>query len=291
MIAAVLSMTATLAPTNQLFADDSNGMVVPMYGWDAGWDDVIDAKEENEGTEIIVVINPSSGPGGSKESHWVDVADDLQDAGIKVVGYSTTSYAGRSEGEVKDEIDRYWKALSDGGNFRIQVFNRDGQYMRSFGSVGKQFGQFARPKEIATDDIGNVADLPVIERFTPRPLTTETIEVSDAFLGKVVAGIDPNNGNLLWSHPHDTSGDMNITTPLWGPGDLLFLTSAYDGGSRMLRLTRDGAGNEQVQDIVVMGSALDRAGPRVAVTSPETRTGAGGASGHCSIRASGVAYA
>ena len=28
-----------------------------------------------------------------------------------------------------------------------------------------------------------------------------------AFLGKVVAGLDPNNGNLIWTHPHVTSGD------------------------------------------------------------------------------------
>ncbi|HXV46058.1 MAG TPA: hypothetical protein VD736_05240 [Nitrososphaera sp.] len=45
MIAAALSVTATPAPTNQEFAEDGNGMVGPMYGWDAGWDDVINAKE------------------------------------------------------------------------------------------------------------------------------------------------------------------------------------------------------------------------------------------------------
>lgn len=44
----------------------------------------------------------------------------------------------------------------DGGNFRVQVFDRDGKYMQSFGSVGKQLGNFARPKEIAADREGNV---------------------------------------------------------------------------------------------------------------------------------------
>jgi hypothetical protein len=128
MIAAALSMTTTLAPTNQAIADDNNGLVVPMYGWDAGWDDVINAKEENEGTEIIVIINPSSGPGGSKDSHWADVTDDLQDAGIKVVGYSTTSYAGRSEGEVKDEIDRYYDWYDLDGVFLDEVSTSDHDY-------------------------------------------------------------------------------------------------------------------------------------------------------------------
>lgn len=44
----------------------------------------------------------------------------------------------------------------DGGNFRVQVFDRTGRYLSSFGSVGKQMGNFARPKEIATDASGNV---------------------------------------------------------------------------------------------------------------------------------------
>jgi len=44
----------------------------------------------------------------------------------------------------------------DGGNFRVQVFDKAGKYLNSFGSVGKQMGNFARPKEIATDAAGNV---------------------------------------------------------------------------------------------------------------------------------------
>jgi len=59
-----------------------------------------------------------------------------------------------------------------------------------------------------------------------------------AFLGKVVAGIDPNNGNLLWSHPHVTEWGLNISTPVWGTDNLLFISSAYSGGSRVLRLTQ-----------------------------------------------------
>jgi outer membrane protein assembly factor BamB len=59
-----------------------------------------------------------------------------------------------------------------------------------------------------------------------------------AFLGKVVAGIDPNNGNLLWSHPHVTEWGLNISTPVWGNDNLLFISSAYSGGSRVLKLSQ-----------------------------------------------------
>jgi outer membrane protein assembly factor BamB len=61
-----------------------------------------------------------------------------------------------------------------------------------------------------------------------------------AFLGKEVAGLDPNNGELLWSHPHATDWGLNISTPVWGNDNLLFLSSAYSGGSRVLKLTQTG---------------------------------------------------
>jgi outer membrane protein assembly factor BamB len=58
------------------------------------------------------------------------------------------------------------------------------------------------------------------------------------FLGGVIAGLDPNNGNLLWSHPHVTDWGLNITMPVWGKDNLLFISSAYNGGSRVLKLAQ-----------------------------------------------------
>lgn len=57
--------------------------------------------------------------------------------------------------------------------------------------------------------------------------------------GQTVNGLDPDTGRLLWSHPHDPGGDMNNSTPIWGDG-VLFVSSAYDAGSRALRLEREG---------------------------------------------------
>jgi len=44
----------------------------------------------------------------------------------------------------------------DGGNFRVQVFQPDGKFVRVFGGVGRQGGMFSRPKEAAIDGEGNV---------------------------------------------------------------------------------------------------------------------------------------
>ena len=55
-----------------------------------------------------------------------------------------------------------------------------------------------------------------------------------------IIGVDPNNGELLWSHPHPTDSGVNVSMPVWGEDNLLFCSSAYDGGSRVLKLTRNG---------------------------------------------------
>jgi outer membrane protein assembly factor BamB len=53
-----------------------------------------------------------------------------------------------------------------------------------------------------------------------------------------IAGMDPANGDLLWTHPHKTQYGLNITTPMWSDGNLLFVSSAYNGGSRVIQLNR-----------------------------------------------------
>ena len=65
-----------------------------------------------------------------------------------------------------------------------------------------------------------------------------------------VVGIDPSNGDLLWSHPHKTDWgtQTNISTPVWGPGNLLFISSAYNGGARVLHLTQSG-GKTKVDEL------------------------------------------
>ena len=55
-----------------------------------------------------------------------------------------------------------------------------------------------------------------------------------------IVGVDPNNGDLLWSTPHPTESGVNVSMPVWGDDNLLFCSSGYDGGSRVLKLTRNG---------------------------------------------------
>jgi len=120
--------TAALKPA---YADKGNGLIVPMYGWDAGWSELIHAKKENPGTKIIAIINPASGVGGGRDSHWVNVVNELQDAGIRVVGYIATSYAGRSISDIQNDIDHYYEWYGVNGIFLDEVSTGNVDYYKT----------------------------------------------------------------------------------------------------------------------------------------------------------------
>ncbi len=50
----------------------------------------------------------------------------------------------------------------------------------------------------------------------------------------------PVERRILWAHPHDPGNDLNCGTPLFGPDNVLFMSSAYQAGSRAIRLTARG---------------------------------------------------
>lgn len=59
------------------------------------------------------------------------------------------------------------------------------------------------------------------------------------FGGGTVNGMDPATGTVLWSHVHDPGNDLNCGTPLFGPDNILFVSSAYRAGSRAIQLKPD----------------------------------------------------
>jgi outer membrane protein assembly factor BamB len=93
----------------------------------------------------------------------------------------------------------------------------------------------------AKNDFGNSPSSPVLINVQGQDQLVAFLDDggSDRAHG-MVTGLDPNNGTLLWSHPHKTSWDLNIALPVWGDDGILFISSAYGTGSRALRLTREG---------------------------------------------------
>jgi len=81
----------------------------------------------------------------------------------------------------------------------------------------------------------------LVSEAPPVMISVEGKEQLVMFGGGTVNGLDPSNGKVLWSYPHDPGNDLNINTPLWGADNVLFLSSGYKAGSRALRLKQEGS--------------------------------------------------
>jgi outer membrane protein assembly factor BamB len=64
----------------------------------------------------------------------------------------------------------------------------------------------------------------------------QLVEVMDG----LVFGLNPINGDLQWQIPFRADYGISVATPLWCPGNLLFVSAEYNGGSKMIQLTRNG---------------------------------------------------
>ncbi len=87
-----------------------------------------------------------------------------------------------------------------------------------------------------------------------------------AVAAKSVFGFRPATGELLWSHPHETPYGLAVSTPAWGPGNLLFVASAYGVGARVVQLHQSG-GKTAVKELwydphleLHVGTAIQRDG-------------------------------
>jgi outer membrane protein assembly factor BamB len=69
-----------------------------------------------------------------------------------------------------------------------------------------------------------------------------------ALAANTVFGFSPDNGTLYWTHEHKTPYGLAVSTPVWAPGNLLFVASAYGEGARVLQLRQSG-GRTNVKEL------------------------------------------
>jgi DNA-binding beta-propeller fold protein YncE len=67
---------------------------------------------------------------------------------------------GSEEGKLNFPTNLFIKSgkiyVSDTGNFRVQLYDLDGRFLKTFGKVGDRFGEFSRPRGIGVDSEGHI---------------------------------------------------------------------------------------------------------------------------------------
>lgn len=113
------------------------GVIIALYMYPGStgsvhWQKVIDEKNKHPSVPIVVIFNPSSGPGTSKDSNIASWVDKLQDAGIIALGYTPDGYADtknpgtRTVTYMKDSIKKYHDWYGADGVYFDEFTNKPG---------------------------------------------------------------------------------------------------------------------------------------------------------------------
>lgn len=85
----------------------------------------------------------------------------------------------------------------------------------------------------AKNDLANAYSSPILIDVDGLP---QLVVLMD---GAVVA-VNPHNGDLQWRISFQAGYGIAVATPVWGPGNLLFVSAEYDAGSKVIHLARKG---------------------------------------------------
>jgi len=89
----------------------------------------------------------------------------------------------------------------------------------------------------AANDFPNVYSSPIL-------INVDGLEQLVALMDGYVFAVNPHNGDIQWRVRFQASYSIAVASPVWAPGNLLFVSSEYDAGTKVIKLERKGMATE-----------------------------------------------
>ncbi len=215
-------------------------------------DGVLFTMYRDGGKESVVALNASDGktrwehryPAPTRKKNAVQFGEGpnatplLLTDRIVTLGYTgILSCLARKDGRLlwsHDLIREYDGEVLNWGNSASPIFH-DGRILVLVG--GAQGAMAFAPKD------GSViwrSPAGTVSYATPIVIDVDGQEQVVYFAADEVRGLDAKDGSLEWSYPCVNQYKNNATGALWGKDNLLWVATQTDGGTRVLRLGRDG---------------------------------------------------
>jgi hypothetical protein len=123
LLVVVMSLGSCVSVPEEIRGRDGPGILVPMYiypdsaGLDGtlsprrrAWEDLASFARTAPDLHVIVVVNPASGPGMTRDGNYRAVIASLEAAGATVSGYVAYGYGSRTTRELRRDLRR-WRRL------------------------------------------------------------------------------------------------------------------------------------------------------------------------------------
>ena len=85
----------------------------------------------------------------------------------------------------------------------------------------------------AKNDFGNVYSSPLL-------INVGGLEQLAVLMDGALIAVNPHNGDLQWQVPFKADYSIAVATPVWGADNLLFVSSEYNAGTKVIELKRNG---------------------------------------------------
>jgi outer membrane protein assembly factor BamB len=82
-------------------------------------------------------------------------------------------------------------------------------------------------------DFGNVYSSPLL-------IDVNGLEQLAVLMDGAILAVNPHNGDLQWQVPFKADYAIAVATPVFGPDNLMFVSSEYGGGAKVIELQRNG---------------------------------------------------
>jgi hypothetical protein len=142
LLALSIATVSLSRPSYAATASSSPGIVIPLYTdpTDSTWNTVVQVHNAYPTVPMIVIADPtSSGAGTSIDQNYVSGVKNLQAAGIIVLGYIDTIYAGRALSSVESDATNWWNWYHPNGIF-FDEFGGSAAYYSTLNTFVKALG-------------------------------------------------------------------------------------------------------------------------------------------------------
>ena len=214
-----------------------------LYAWSFAHSVRIDRRDNiwvaDKGSDMVVEFNPAG-----RVAMVFGRKQEASDEGTGPLKHPTPPLP-PADGLFRQVTDMAWDAagniyISDGYiNSRIAKFDKDGNWVKSWGEPGSEPGQFNTPHNIAIDAHGNVY---VADRGNRR---IQVFDGDGKFLRQITIDVPirADARPAIGNKPTQASGTMSPGAP-WtvcitpGPNQVMFTSDAFPG--RIYKLSLDG---------------------------------------------------
>jgi hypothetical protein len=168
------------------------------------WQRLMDAASK---VDVVVIVNPDSGPGIERNSDYTAVFSESRIHGLKLIGYVSTLYARRPRAEVKNDVDAWVRLYPQIVGFFFDQQPREAEHVGYYAELRDYAKEKLRGALVITSPGIPCDEVYFAQAISDATCVFSSFEGFDTFeLPPPLRAYEPGRFAALSYNVHDTDG-------------------------------------------------------------------------------------